>query len=266
MALWPEEAAGMGWSSLEQVREFTGLPPESLIAVATPTGRLNDSIRNVVFLPPAVWKSAVAAARVQGEDDLRPLTPVEAAQAGLVWRIARRIVASRSGASWASFVDIDLWAPDTPAPAAATAALAPGALLRKIRMATVVDQGDDSEFAPADAQQITIWHQRYASLMGAPAPEEEEPASDQLQALNQRVYSMSVAPYVDHAVWGPYGRKATRANKFRTWIPTADGRYISKELPRPENFQQWQASWRVFVVQGHLVCFRRDRPPCCHAI
>ena len=55
-----------------------------------------------------------------------------------------------------------------------------------------------------------------ADSHGAPPQEEEEPSADQLQALYHRTVVLGNAPYVDHAVWGPFGRKTTRANKFRT--------------------------------------------------
>ena len=90
-------------------------------------------------------------------------------------------------------------------------------------------------------------------VMGAPPQEEEEPSADQLQALFHRTVVLGNAPYVDHAVWGPFGRKTTRANKFRTWIPTSDGSYICKELPGPENFQQWLSSWRVFEAAAIML-------------
>ena len=89
--------------------------------------------------------------------------------------------------------------------------------------------------------------------MGAPPQEEEEPSADQLQALYHRTVVLGNARYVDRAVWGPFGRKTTRANKFRTWIPTSDGSKISKELPLPENFQQWLSSWRVFEAAAIML-------------
>ena len=80
---------------------------------------------------------------------------------------------------------------------------------------------------------------------GAPPQEEEETSADQLQALFHRIVMLGNVPYVDHAVWGPSGRRTARADKFRTWIPTSDGSYISKELPGSESF-----SAGALVVEG----------------
>ena len=99
------------------------------------------------------------------------------------------------------------------------------------------------------------------------APEEGEgPSSQQQQALNHRVTVMKAAPYVDMAVWVPFGRKASRANRFRTWIPNADRSRMSKEVAGPENYLQWLSSWRAFAVaalmldvaaQAFLHCYER---------
>ena len=182
--------------------------------------------------------------------EVRYLTPVEASQVGLIWRIVRRISHRLNGEAWSSFVDIDPSAdPVVPVAAAAQSApLAPPAQTRKIKLASMIDQADDTEIPAAETSAIHLWFQEYVMIMGAPPQEEEEPTAEQLQALNHRVHVLKSTPYVDHAVWGPFGRKAVRAGKFRSWALAADGSYVSKELPGPENFTQWLASWRVFVT------------------
>ena len=69
-------------------------------------------------------------------------------------------------------------------------------------------QGDDTEIGGASSKQVAAWHQQYITVMGAPPEEEEEeePSADQLQALYHRTMVLGNAPYVDHAVWGPFGR------------------------------------------------------------
>jgi hypothetical protein len=84
------------------------------------------------------------------------------------------------------------------------------------------------------------------SSMGSTPQEDEEPTAEQLQALNNRINVVKAAPYVDFAVWGPYGRKALRSTKFRAYFPLQDGSYMTRELPGPSNYLQWLTSWRVF--------------------
>ena len=74
------------------------------------------------------------------------------------------------------------------------------------------------------------WHQQHITVV-KPPQEEEEPSADQLQAL----------------------LKTTRANEFRTWIPTSDSSYISEELPGLKNLQQWLSSWWVFEVAAIML-------------
>ena len=69
---------------------------------------------------------------------------------------------------------------------------------------------------------------------------------EQLSALHKRL-AEGLTPHVDLAVWVPFGRKALRASKFRTWIFTAEG-YTAKALPGPANFTQWRACFRVFIT------------------
>ena len=54
---------------------------------------------------------------------------------------------------------------------------------------------------------------------GAPEEEEEDCTVEQLSALNKRVHTLDLPPYVDLGVWQPYGRRALRASKFKAWFP-----------------------------------------------
>ena len=115
-----------------------------------------------------------------------------------------------------------------------------------LKMASLLDQADDSELHPATRDQIQAWQQCYLQVMGAPPQEEEDVTDQQLAALNKRINLQGMAPYVDFSVWLPFGRKAMKSQKFRTYFPLGDGSYLMKDLPGPQNFQQWLVSWRVF--------------------
>jgi hypothetical protein len=51
---------------------------------------------------------------------------------------------------------------------------------------------------------------------------------------------------VDLSIWGRFGRKAYRRNKFMNWVPDGEGGYQSHEIPGPENHDMWLIGWRVF--------------------
>eukprot|EP00438_Fugacium_kawagutii_P032789 Skav211926 [mRNA] locus=scaffold1086:167314:168771:+ [translate_table: standard] len=176
-----------------------------------------------------------------------------AAQVGLLWRAARKKMYLTNGGAEADFLDTSPWTePSTSATSGTTGATAAGATQQVkehvLKMASLVDQGDESELLPQPQGTIQLWCQRYCTLMGSPPEEEEEPTDAQLSALYKRVITLDQAPYVDFSVWVPFGRRALKTQKFRTFVPLGDGSYLVKELPGPQNFQQWLTSWRVFKV------------------
>ena len=110
MAWFPSEEEALAFAGLAALVRWTGLSPQALAAVEAGTGPLQDSSRNLSLLPSQVVRAAIQAARTpsmeEGEPDL-PLTPVEASQMGLAWRIARRIAITSSGSAWANAIDVD---------------------------------------------------------------------------------------------------------------------------------------------------------------
>ena len=105
---------------------------------------------------------------------------------------------------------------------------------RVLKMATLVDQADESELLPPTPMQVDTWTQSYINIMGAPPQEEEEPTGAQLAALNKKLEA-GLCPYVDFSVWTPFERRTSRAQKFRVYQPLGDGSYLLRELPGPAN-------------------------------
>ena len=152
---------------------------------------------------------------------------VQAAQLGLVWRSARKMVYLKAGGDEDQFVDIDPWETSNPTavPAKATQAAVKESVLK---MAAMVDQTDESELLPPGNAQVQSWLQRYTLLMGGP-PEEEEPTASQLAGLHKRVVVLKQAPYTDFGVWVPFGRRALKQQKFRVYTPLGDGSFLMRE-------------------------------------
>ena len=116
-------------------------------------------------------------------------------------------------------------------------------------MAALVDQADESELNPASRDQVDEWNNACFTIMGSPpAEEEEEPSEAQLAALHLRTWVLKCAPYTIFAIWRPLGWKFLKAQKFRVYYPLGDGSYIMRELPGPQNAQQWLTPWRVYKV------------------
>lgn len=274
MALFPTEAEAAAFGSLDSVIAWVGVPDNVWLSTQLQLGDPRNLTRNIAMLPHALVHEALrgitvpvpgAAGESGAEDEGEPggeraLTPVETAQVGMVWRICRRMAHRASGQTWESYIDIDPC--EAPPPAGtvvvgktdgSSGPLEPTVAGTKLKLSTVLDQGDDGEVAQASSAQVESWFQSYISLKQAHPPEEEEPTAAQLTALHHRVVVLRSTPYADFALWGPFGRKALRAGKFRAWLPAPGGGYLSKELPGPESLAHWVASWRVFVVAALML-------------
>ena len=110
MALYPEDATLQAWTKISEARELSGLPVAVFEALQARLGSPGDALRNVAILPADVWTGTIAAARVS-EAGERQLTPIEAAQAGLLWRLAKKAAFLQGGGSSQLFVDVEPFAP-----------------------------------------------------------------------------------------------------------------------------------------------------------
>ena len=114
-----------------------------------------------------------------------------------------------------------------------------------LKMSSLIDQMDESELLPPDIKTVNKWHAQYIRVMGSMPDESEEPSAGQLAGLAKRMDGGG-PPYVDFAVFLPYGRRSEKSHKFRTYVPLGNGEIQVKEQPGPSNFQAWLSSWRVF--------------------
>ena len=260
MALYPEDATLQAWTKISEAREFSGLLMVVFEALQAGLGSLGDALRNVAIPPADVWTGSDCYSACFGCK--RATVDTDRSSAG------GAVVAPRKESGLSS----GRWEPSAlcgrrPFCARPAGAGLDGSVVWRVGGGVGLERarrsqaqnvllgrpGDDTEIRGASSKQVAAWHQQYITVMGAPPQEEEEPSADQLQALYHRTVLLGNAPYVDHAVWGLFGRKTTRANKFRTCIPTSDGSYISKELLGLENFQQWLSSWRVFEAAAIML-------------
>ena len=212
------------------------------------------------MLPPVVIREAVKVAKITetgGQERL--LAPVEAAHIGLVWRLARRKLSGH----WAGWVDMDPF--EVPADQGATprpvrVAKTPSFVAKKLKMAHILDQGDESEFTLADAGHITFWFHNFVAITHGQPDEDEISTNEQLSALNVRVIFQLGSLYADFAVFTPYERKTTRAHRFTAYLPQQDGSWLAKEIPGPTNYQAWLYCGRVFRVACLMLKVAHEMP------
>ena len=204
---------------------------------------------NDVALFSALPHTAILAACGLAQTDFGPLTPLQATQVGLVWRMSRRVLAFRGAVAEADFSDVDLWAvqdKSPPEPPVKNPQGTSGLKESVLKMSTIIDQCDDSELLPPDEVKLNQWIHAYISVMGAAPEESEEPTGAQLAALHKRVLVNMSAPYTDFAIWTPFGRRMSKIHKARVYTPLGNGSYLYKDLPGPASFQAWTSSWKVF--------------------
>jgi hypothetical protein len=239
---WPNDLAGFG--SLAACRGYFGVPDDLWAAFVQVVGDPKEDSRLLAALPSTVVQAAIEATVMDNGD---PVSLVQAAQLGLVYRLAKRKQHVDSGLDLNLWTDPDPWATNstsTPTPPVGDTLDQTKGTERKMKFASILDQADDSEFVVANESQKQVWLQTFVNLTGDLPMEQEDPTTEQLSALHRRLM-MKQCPYVDFAVFLPFGRKAHRAQRYRTYVMTPNGFY-TKELPGPSGIDQWRASFRVY--------------------
>ena len=241
-----------GITTLRELLDFSGMPDGLWNAFIQQVGDPGDNVRLLAALPRAVIVQGAVQASSPGG---LAFSAVQAAHVGLVWRTSRRLVHIWSGLPPGEFRDVDPW--EAANLEQGTTNAAGGGQVeegqkgnsmkeRVLKMSSLIDQSDDSELAPATRDQVDGWMNAYVTIMGSPPVEEEEPSEAQLAALHRKTFILKGPPYADLAIFTPFGRKCLKAQKFRVYHPLGDGSYMMRELPGPQNFQQWMTSWRVY--------------------
>ena len=233
------------FTSVNAVLQDVGISDEAWNAWLASIGPLGNDLRLLASLPSVAVVSAVGQA-VKGDGS--GLNPVEATQVGLCWRTARRALAMQCGMEEKEFIDLDPWAPAVArtSPVSSSKPSSSGVKEHVLKMASLVDQSDESELVPPSIEEVHQWTQNFVLIMGSMPDDLEEPTPNQLAALNKRVAKLSAAPYCDFAIWTPFERRAAKSHRFRVFTPLGDGKFLQRDLPGPGNFMAWAASWRVF--------------------
>jgi len=115
-----------------------------------------------------------------------------------------------------------------------------------VALADVVDQASRAHTKPLTFTELTICRNRYVAAAGCAPPDEQTPSAEQLAALRALIASGRV-PYVDFAVWGPYGARVARFKKTEAAIFVGNT-IVQKRVDGPTSFDAWLASWDLFTV------------------
>ena len=242
-AMYPTKQAALAMQTLTEVRQHYGLPDGVWQAFVRVIGDPGEDLRLLSILPRHVVSAALERASLA---DGSQLTAVQASHVGMVYNLVKKIIYTRDGNEWDSYLETSLFAPTTAAPTLATTTTptASGTLERKMKLSQVLDQGDDGEFVVQSELTRAQWYQNYKKVVGGYPPEEEEPTIEQLSGLQRRLDIQNVAPFADFAIFVPFGQRHLKASRFRSYVLTAEG-YVTKELPGPANYIQWRMCFRI---------------------
>ena len=185
-------------------------------------------VREIVLMPKQDWEDGIAQASVTVTgDETRKLNALEKGQAGSLRSIARLLVglsADEGSAPTSSSNEVKA----VPKPSE-----------RRIKMSTVIDQGDDTEIAALDQTEVRKLFETFKGTN-----DDLEVSSDEkcdgtpLQAVRSKLLA-DVVPYADFGVFRPYGQRFARAMKLKAqiWVPER-GTYVPTEMPGPANFRE----------------------------
>ena len=117
--------------------------------------------------------------------------------------------------------------------------------MQMIKLSSVVNQADDREVRLLEQAQVDAAYAVFKERMGDYPRPEEDVTPEQLAAL-RALFSSGAPPYVDLAVWGPYGRRTQRKLRFSGQVLGANGVLHAAQLYGPPSVCEWQACWAIF--------------------
>ena len=231
--LLPEDQVLQVWLNIENARAFAGLDGAVLKEVLGYVG--DEDLTNLVLfagIDPGVIRKAMEEVTVTNQDgQARGLTPLEKTKLGLVYNGARAKFSLE-------LVDVTTATVAAPPPGGAgppAVAATPSAginPLLKIRVSSVLDQASDAEVEALPLADILKLRRHYLAVAGGEPQLEADFTDNQVSAL-KRVVDTGSAPFADFGVWGQFGNRLERANKFRTQVRDADGHLRTVEVPGP---------------------------------
>lgn len=147
----------------------------------------------------------------------------------------------------------------TPTPVAAPSPTVTTPLTGRTVSFRLALQDRTDEALPMDAESYDAARKKYCEKMHTRSiPMDDEPTADQLALLRQLLKENS-PPYVDFAVWGPYGGRVKKALAHKGLTFNAQSQLVPDEFRGPPSIEHWMACWRVFQT-GMIMLDAADHP------
>ena len=120
----------------------------------------------------------------------------------------------------------------------------------KFTYTEILVQGLGGSFTMPVADTLRAMRQRHVTATGCEPEPEERPSDEQLGALSAWLALIKGgrphAPYVDFAIFGPYGKASLKSRQFMTHALSSRGEWSQKRMPGPASFEEWCQAWSVF--------------------
>jgi len=94
--------------------------------------------------------------------------------------------------------------------------------------------------------ELALSRRAYEKAAGCDPCEEHTPTGEQLAGL-RAILKANRVPFVDFAVWGPFGSRLSRFRKTDAAVFVGNT-LVSKRVEGPHGFEAWAASWDLFAV------------------
>ena len=121
----------------------------------------------------------------------------------------------------------------------------PGPAAKKIKLATFVDQTNDLEVAELGEKEVMDAYLRFKKSTGGMPDQSEELTLEQLTSLHALLHGAG-PPYVDFAVWGPFGHRIAKKNRLQGVVLGPKGELVPTEVYGPSNYHDWEQCFRVW--------------------
>jgi hypothetical protein len=199
-------------------------------------------------IPEAAWNTAVEKWRI-GELEPTPIQLASAGYVGIAARLAAGSAPTRAQREEQKLNEANLKEKELELELARTKASASGAssssLNGMIKLATIIDQGSEREVTPLVESEVDAYYAVYRKRMGHDPRPEEDITLEQLSGL-KALFASGSAPYVDLAIWGPFGQRTQRKLKLSGLILGTDGVLQQVQIFGPPNVESWAAGFAVF--------------------
>ena len=272
----PDELTAIG--NIDQAKAWAGLSDGAWNGLQEQLGQVT-SLRVLAALPPhtvqaeaqgatKVITPAIAAVEATDEapemaavpEDRDQLSPVDLAQVGLLYRVARQkaglpdvdpftLASIGAPGTWNVAPGTPSGSPHGPPPAVSMNPYLIGGAskdFRKIKMSQILDQTDESEIPPLTNDDQRAFWRLLRQRKGGEVRADQEPTDDQIAALKVRVVDLNMSPYADFALFTNFGLRFLKGLKFTNHVMQPDGSWRTVEVPGPPNYDAWYTSWRVF--------------------